>query len=46
LVEVLDKSIKSGGSSTSDQVPAPSFLVSKDNYDSFVAAHPDAIKAG
>ena len=46
LVEVLDKSIKSGVSSTSDQVPAPSVLVSKDNYDSFLAAHPDAIKAG
>ena len=46
LVEVLDKSVKSGVSSTSDQVPAPSVLVSKDNYDSFSAAHPDAIKAG
>lgn len=46
LVDVLEKSIKSGVSSTSSQVPAPSVLVTKDNYDSFVAAHPDAIKAG
>ncbi len=46
LVEVLDKSVKSGVSSTSDQVPAPSILVFKNNYDSFVTAHPDAIKAG
>jgi ribose transport system substrate-binding protein len=45
LVEVLDKSIKTGGSSASEQVPAPSVLVSKANYDSFVAEHPGAIKA-
>src|SRR4051794_33288777 len=46
LVDVLDKSIKAGGSSTSQQVPAPSVFVTKANYDSFVAAHPDATKAG
>ncbi len=45
LVDVLDKSIKSGGSSDSQQVPAPSVLVTKANYDSFVADHPSAIKA-
>jgi ribose transport system substrate-binding protein len=46
LVEVLDKSIKNGVPATSDQTPAPSVLVTKANYDSFVAEHPDAIKAG
>jgi ribose transport system substrate-binding protein len=46
LVDVLDKSVKSGTSTTSQQVPAPSVFVNKANYDSFVAQHPDAIKAG
>jgi hypothetical protein len=46
LVEVMDKSIKAGGSSASTQVPAPSVLVTKADYDSFVAAHPTATKAG
>jgi ribose transport system substrate-binding protein len=46
LVQVMDKSIKAGNVSTSEQVPAPSVLVTKANYDSFVAEHPDAIKVG
>jgi len=46
LVDVLDKSIKSGAPTTSKQVPAPSVLVTKDNYSSFVTKHPGAIKAG
>jgi ribose transport system substrate-binding protein len=45
LVDVLAKSITAGPSSTSQQVPAPSVLVTKDNYASFVAAHPDSTKA-
>ncbi|QGN58824.1 sugar ABC transporter substrate-binding protein [Nostocoides sp. HKS02] len=45
LVDVLAKTIKTGPSSTSQQVPAPSVLVTKANYDQFVAAHPDAVKA-
>jgi ribose transport system substrate-binding protein len=45
LVDVLAKTIKAGPSSTSRQVPAPSVLVTETNYDGFVAAHPDAIKA-
>lgn len=49
LVDVLNQSIKSAKGSPSKvtaQVPAPSVLVSKSNYDSFVAKHPDAIKVG
>jgi hypothetical protein len=46
LVDVLDKTIKAGASTTSQQVPAPSVLVTKANYATFVAEHPDAIKAG
>ena len=49
LVDVLHQSIKSAKKSPSKvtaQVPAPSVLVSKSNYDSFVAKHPDAIKVG
>ncbi len=46
LVDVLDRSIKAGAATTSQQVPAPSVLVTKENYVSFVADHPDAIKAG
>jgi len=49
LTQVLLESIKSGdkvASITSKVVPAPSVLVTADNYDSFVADHPDTIKAG
>jgi ABC-type sugar transport system substrate-binding protein len=45
LVDVLAKTIKAGPSNASQQVPAPSVLVTKANYDGFVAAHPDAAKA-
>lgn len=44
LVDQLVKSINAPAATTSQQVPAPSVLVTKDNYASFVAAHPDAIK--
>ncbi|GMA85743.1 hypothetical protein GCM10025868_09930 [Angustibacter aerolatus] len=46
LVDVLDKSIKNGASGDSQQVPAPSVLVTKANYDAFATEHPDAVKAG
>jgi len=46
LMEVLDGAIKNGIPAESDQVPAPSVLVTADNYDSFVAEHPEAIEAG
>lgn len=44
LVDVLDKSIKNSGGGA-DEVPAPSELITKANYDQFVTAHPDAIKS-
>jgi len=47
LTQVLDESIKAGGKVTETKVvPAPSVFVTADNYDSFVAEHPDALKVG
>ncbi len=46
LMEVLDGAIKGGIPETSEEVAAPSVLVTPDNYESFVAEHPEVLEEG